>query len=359
MNQQFPWRGKLATRAAIAEEEVNAARARLAAVELKVVEQIKNAYFQLFFVQQATSIIEADRQQLEFIRRLVKESYQVGQVTQQDLLQVDVAISQIETQLLRFHAEAQSARARLARLLHVSPETRFETIDSLPTEQMIDDIDQLYDLAIACRPELHAQLATIKRDRKTACLAELNNYPDLSLGFNWIATSSDGISPIANGEDSFLLTLGMNLPIYRKKIDAGIREAQTRALANARKYDRLKDETMESVAELYARINSLHETLKLFRNDIIPKQELTLNQSLNDYRVNEVDSLQVMENWRQLLQFHLTEKRLEADLQKSLASMARQIGDFEVPANIAPAEPATESSPNREGEQPNSPADAS
>ncbi len=64
MNQKVPWRGKLATKAGIAEEEVNAARARLAAVELKVVEQIKNAYYQLYFVQQAISIVEKDRKEL-------------------------------------------------------------------------------------------------------------------------------------------------------------------------------------------------------------------------------------------------------------------------------------------------------
>ena len=137
----------------------------------------------------------------------------------------------------------------------------------------------------------------------------------------------------------------MNLPIHRKRIDAGVREAQNRAMSNSRKYDRLKDETIENVTELFASVDHLHKTLTLFRSDIIPKQELTLNQSLSDYRVTKVDSLQVIENWRQLFQFHITEKRFEADLNKALASLARQIGGFALSTEASPVQPPLESPP--------------
>ena len=166
----------------------------------------------------------------------------------------------------------------------------------------------------------------------------------MTFGFNWISTDGDGISPVANGDDAFMLSLGMNLPVYRNRIEAGVREAQTRALSNARKYDRLKDETMEGVADLFAKVKSLQETLQLFRNDIIPKQELTLDQSIDDYQVGKVDFLQMIDNWRQLLRYHIQEKRFEADLQQAIAAMARQIGDFTVPTAIAPAQPQIEAS---------------
>ena len=343
MNQKVPWRGKLATKAGIAEEEVNAARARLAAVELKVVEQIKNAYYQLYFVQHAISIVEKDKKELERIEDIVDQMYRVKrEVTQQDVLQVQVALSRIDSELVQLQQQKESAQARLARLLHVSPETKPEAMDSLPPHQTVQDIQHLYELAIKSRPELHAQLATIQRDRKATCLAELQNYPDMTFGFNWISTSSDGISPVANGDDAFMLSLGMNLPVYRKRLDAGVREAQTRALSNARKYDRLKDETMEGVADLFAKIKSQQETLRLFRDDIIPRQQLAFEQSRDDYQVGKVDFLQMIDNWRQLLRYHIQEKRFETDLQQTLAALARQIGDFEVPGVVAPDQPPVE-----------------
>ena len=244
---------------------------------------------------------------------------------------MQVALSRIESELVQLQQQKQSAQARLARLLHVSPETKLEALDSLPPEQTLRDIQHLYELAIRSRPELHAQLATIQRDRKAKCLAELQNYPDMTLGFNWISTSNDGISPVANGDDAFMLTMGMNLPVYRKRLDARVREAQTRALSSARKYDRLKDETVEGVADLFAKIKSQQETIRLFRDDIIPRQQLAFDQSRDDYRVGKVDFLQMIDNWRQLLRYHIQEKRFETDLQQTVAALARQLGGFEVP----------------------------
>lgn len=343
MNQKFPWRGKLATKAGMAEEEVNSARAQLAAVELKVVEQIKNAYYQLYFVQHAISIVGKDKQELERIEDIVDQMYRVKrEVTQQDVLQIQVALARIDAELVQLKQQGESTQARLARLLHVSPETKPEAMDSLPPDQTVQNIEQLYELAVQSRPELHAQLATIKRDRKAKCLAELQSYPDVTFGFNWISNSSEGISPVANGDDAFMLTLAMNLPLYRKRLDAGVREAQTRALSNARKYDRLKDETMEVVADLFAKIKSQQETLRLFRDDIIPRQQMAFTQSRDDYQVGKVDFLQMIDNWRQLLRYQIQEKRLETELQQTLAALARQIGDWDVPESATAGQPSVE-----------------
>ncbi len=262
MNQKVPWSGKLETRAAVAQQDVNVARANLAAVELKVVERIKNAYFQLYFIQQAISITKKDQGQLELIGEVVEQMYVVKRdVTQQDVLQVQVALARLEADLANLDQQKESAQAKLARLLHVSPETKPEALDSLPPEQTVQDIQQFYETAIEASPEMHAQLAAIEKDRRSAALAELENYPDLTYGFSWVSTSSEGISPVANGDDAFMLTLGMNLPVYGNRIDAGVREAQTRALANAKKYDRLKDEKMEVVADLFAKIKNQQENL--------------------------------------------------------------------------------------------------
>lgn len=330
LNQKVPWRGKLDTRAAMAQQDVIAARARLAAVELKVVQQIRNACFQLYFVQQALQIINEDRSRRELMVRVINQTYQVNpDISQQDLLQIEVALKEVDTEILQLEQQQISARARLARLLHVSPDTPF-AIRSLPPQQTVNRVQELYETAIQCRPELHAQLAEIGRDRRASSLAELQNRPDMTWGFNWIGTSSAGISPVANGDDAFMLTLGMNLPVYRKRIDAGVREARTRALASARKYERLRDETLESVADLFARIESLQATRQLFVDEIIPKQELTFNQSVADYQVNKVDFQQMVGNWQKLLRYRIEDKQLQARIHQTLASLSRQIGQFDL-----------------------------
>lgn len=330
-SQKVPWLGKLSTKADMAAHDADVARAELAATELAVAEQIQSAYYQLYFTQQALRITEQDKQQLQLIERIVNQKYRVQRtVSQQDLLRAQVEVARIEVDLVRLRQQLKSARAQLARQLHVSPETPLQAVDHLPAEQVPRDLDTFYRRAVASRPELHAALAAVTRDRRSADLARLNYIPDTTLDVSWIDTTNAGVAPLANGRDAFLVGLNVNLPIYRRRIEAGIREAETKAVATARQYDALKDQTLAEVKDLFTQAASQEELLQLFRADIIPKAQQTLEQSLAAYRVGQVDFQTLIDNWQDLLQFEISEKRLEARLRQSLASLARVIGSVEI-----------------------------
>jgi len=330
-SQKVPWFGKLSAAAAMAEQEVQAARAQLAAAELEVIEKVKRAYYELYFVEQSIRITEENKRQLQLIQDIVDRRYRVERkVTQQDLLRVQVELARLETDLVRLRQQLDSAQARLARQLHVSPETPLRAVEQIAVDQVPRDLESLYRCAVASRPELHAALAAIHRDRVGVDMARLNYFPDVTLGLNWIDTADAGLSPIANGRDAFLVTAGVNLPIYRKRLDAGVREAESKAVASARQYDAAKDQTMEEVKDLFAQSTSQEELLRLFREDILPKAEQTLQQSIGAYTVGEVDILQLVDNWRQLLRFYLMQKQLEAQLGQSVASLARVVGAYEI-----------------------------
>ena len=326
-SQKVPWRGKLATSAAIARRALDAARAELHAVELHTIEKIQHAYYDLQFVEQALEITEQDKQQLELIARIVERRYAVAaDVNQQDVLQVDLEISKVDSEILRYRQQLESRQASLASLLHVSPETQLRTSPTTGSNQFPDDIEQLYQQAIAARPELQVPLANIAKNRCAAERARLDYFPDITWGMTWIETSSGGISPVSNGRDALLLSAGVNLPVYKKRLAAAVREAEATALSNARDYDSLKDETMRQIKDLFSQVESQQALLQLFTEDILPKAQQTFEQSIDSYQVGEVGFLQVIDNWRQLLRLEIGEKRLESQLQQRLASLARVVG---------------------------------
>lgn len=327
VNQKFIRQNKRLLKAQVAENEIDVARAKLASVQQKIVEQTKNTYYELGFVQETISIMESDQKQLELIDAVIDKRFRVlKDVTQQETLQIQVAASKLRSEIDDFRRLQQSLQAKLARLIHAAPGT--QVIAKVPASQATLDLDfdQLLGLAIDQKPELHAQLFEIQKNRNAAALAELSHQPDFTFGLNWILTSDDGISPVANGRDAVMLTMGMNLPIYRDRIDAGIRESQIRTLANTKKYERLKDETAESITDLFVKFNIVSKNLKLFQTDIIPKQKLTLDQSLKNYEVGKTDYLQMIDNWRKLLQFQIMEKRFKSDLQKTIVGLERELG---------------------------------
>ena len=157
-------------------------------------------------------------------------------------------------------------------------------------------------------------------------LARLDYFPDLTAGFTWIDTSASGLSPVANGDDPLLLAFSVNVPIYRKRLDAGVREAESRVVASARQYDALRDRTTESVKDLYTQAISQYDLVRLFRDDIIPKSNQTLEVSQAAYQVGDVDFLTLIDNWQQLLRFQLAYYRIESQLQQTLATLEKVVG---------------------------------
>ncbi len=342
-NQKFLLFGKLDSRASVAEAKTNVARAGLAAVELATVAKVKRAYYELYFLQQAISVTKAEQELLGDIREVANTRYKTGGTSQQDVLRADLEISNVENTLIRLRQQLTSGQARLARLLHVAPQTQVAALDILAPEQAPHDLELLQHQAVTARPELHAQLAAVRRDRSAVCLARLDYKPDVTLGLSWIDVASTGISPVTNGRDAFLLSAGINLPIYRKRLDSSVRSAEAKVVATAREYDSLRDGTLEEVTDLFAQARSQEEMLLLFREDILPKARQTLEVSKHAYHVGEVDFLQLIDNWRQLLRYEVNHHRLEASLRQTLAELERVVGGIlEQPATSMVPTPLAE-----------------
>ena len=85
---------------------------------------------------------------------------------------------------------------------------------------------------------------------------------------------------------------------------------------------------MEQVTDLFAKAESQQDLLILFQQDILPKARQTLEVSSQAYNVGEVDFLQLIDNWRQLLRYELSYHRLEASLRQTLAELERVVGGF-------------------------------
>ena len=335
-SQKFPWAGKLDAQAAVAEAQTNVARAELAAVELATIANVKRAYYELYFLQQAIEVTEAEQQLLIDIRDVANVRYKAGRTSQQDVLRADVEISNVENELIQLRQQIASGRARVARLLHVSPQTQLQALTLLPDEQIPHSLELLQQQAVVARPELHAALAAVLRDQYSANLARLEYKPDVTLGFSWIDVADRGLAMSANGEDALLLTAGINLPVYRKRLDSSVRSAEASAVSSARAYDAMRDMTLEEVTDLFARVHSQQNMLTLFKDDILPKARQTLQVSSQAYNVGEVDFLQLIDNWRQLLRYEVNYRRLEANLRQSLAELEQVVGGFSAIAAATP-----------------------
>jgi outer membrane protein TolC len=336
--QEVPWFGKLDTKAAAAEEEVNATRAQLAAAELKTIEEVKRAYYELYFTQKAIRITQQDRDVLSNLVEVADSLYRTGKASQQDILRLQAELSNVDGELIRMRQMRESAQATLSQVLHISPETALAAVDELPNEEMPRDLDWLYQQAVRGRPELHAMLAEIERDQRKVEMAALEYYPDAIFKFGWgEMTTNRAIAPSADGIDNLAVGLSVNLPIYRGRLDAAKREAEATVVASARQYDQMKDETQRDVKQLYTQATSQRDLEILFRESIIPKTQQALEVATRGYQVGETEFADLIANWRELLRFHIAHLQLEAQLRQTMASLERVVGGLPAPLEAIPA----------------------
>jgi outer membrane protein, heavy metal efflux system len=325
--QQFPWFGTLRLRGEAAERDVQVALAELAAAQLDTVANVKRAYYNLYASQRAEEILTENRKILEDFRAMARERLATGG-TQQDVIQSEVLISKLDQDLATNLQGIASARAALARQLHVRPDTDLRSSPEPSFAAVPAEIDRLNDLAIAARPELRGRLAAIARDKKAVELARKRFYPNYTLGLTYMdMEKTNAQSPrTAGGFPNVGLFVAFNLPVYRNKYRAGVCESEERARADAKLYEAQRDETFSEIQDLMVQAKVQQDVLTLLRDSILPRTRQSLDLARSDYAKSNVDYATLLSALREVLQIQLQIAQVEAELGKALASLERAVG---------------------------------
>ncbi len=354
--QQFPWCGTLRLRGDAAAQDVKVAIAELCAAELDAVATVKRAYYDLYFNERAEEILTENRRlALDFVE-LAKVRVKTGG-SQQDYLRAEVVINDLDRELIRIRQGRTEARADLAQQLHINPESELRTLPGVPVATVPDQVDRLYRLAVAARPELRGRLAAIARDERAVELARKRYYPNITLGLSYMdMEKTNAQTPnTAGGFPNVGLFVGFNLPVYQSKLAAGVAEAQARAVADAKLYDAERDSTYREVKDLITQAKAQRDIIELFRASILPKSEQALSAAASDYRLGNVDYVTLITAWREVLQIQLQVAQVETELAKALASLERTVGSQ---LNEHPPVPPPPANPAAAPIQPPSPAPA-
>ncbi len=328
ITQSFPWFGTLRLRGQVADQDAKVAIAELAAAELETVAEVKRAYYDLHYAEKSLAILNRNRDLAEQFVEISKERVRTGG-NAQDVYRAQIGLEELQNEITQADQSLKSARAALAEQLHISPEAELGTIDEARVTQTPKHVDELYRLAAAARPELQGRLSAIARDRQEVELAKKRYYPNFTLGLTaWAMERNNAASTTlrSNPNDNFGMVFNLNLPIYRNKLDAGLREAQFKAVADSRKYDADRDKTYREIKELFVQIKAQREILAMFEQNIYPKSKQALDLASTDYEVAKLDFLSLITAWRGVLQVELQIARFEAEIGKAVASLERVVG---------------------------------
>jgi outer membrane protein TolC len=325
--QQFPWFGTLRLRGEAAERDVQVALAELAAAQLDTVAAVKRAYYSLYASMKIAEILAQNREVLEDFRAIARERLATGG-TQQDVLRSEILISELDREVANNQQGIAAARAALARQLHLRADAELRTLPQVALDSVPVEIDRLNRLAEVARPELQGRLAAIARDEKTVELARKRFYPNVTLGLTYMdmtKTNAEVPKP-ASGSPNVGLFVGFNLPVHQHKYQAGVFEAQERAIADVKLFEAQRDETLSEIQDLMVQAKVQQNVLNLLRESIRPRTRESLKLARSDYAKSNVDYATVLSALRETLQIEIQIVQVEAELGKALASLERAVG---------------------------------
>ncbi|MDY0168145.1 MAG: TolC family protein [Thermoguttaceae bacterium] len=328
LSQKFPWFGKRALRSEVAHYDALAAYSRVITTELEVAERVKKAYYDLYFVERATAETRQIEKLLEDVIEVTERRYRtgVGETGLHDVLQVQNELSKLRTSLVQLEQSARQARARLLAVLHLPQATPVATEPIADRARLAHRAEVLLGMADRWQPELEAWRREAARDRTAVEVARREYWPDVTMTMNWFQMGSAGLSPVADGRDAFSLGVGVNLPIYRNRLDAAVREAQCQAAATARRYAATQDQFHAEVQSLHAQFTEHDRVLEILQEQIVPRATETFELVAEAYRTGRADFQQLLDTYRTLLQYRIEVHRREAVREHTIASLERAVG---------------------------------
>ncbi|MFG0326144.1 MAG: TolC family protein [Phycisphaerales bacterium JB037] len=327
ISQSFPWPGVLAGREDAAALAARAAWRRFEAERLRVAERVVETLHELAYLDAAVRITGENLDLLESLEEVVRTRYRVGTGSHPELTRVQVELGQLEDRLTQLRAMRPAYAADLNAALARPIDAPVPALGVLPGRVVSGDGPSLVEMALASNPGLLALDERIAEERARWGVSRLEGLPEFTVGLDYIVTNDAMDSSIAeSGDDPVLLNLGITLPIWRERYDAGTREALARRLAVSHDRADEANRLAASIQRAWFEHTDADRRVRLYEQSLIPKAEESLRSSLAGFRAGSTSFLDLLDTERTLLEFAVAAERARADRGQALARMNRLVG---------------------------------
>lgn len=319
--QRFPYPGKLRLREDAARAAAEAAGRSLETVRLELATEASLLFDDWYLVHRDLEITGEHVRLLEDFQRIATARYAAGEAPQQAPIQAEVELAHLVHRQMVLETEREILAARINALLHRDPA---EALPPPPPELPLLDVegidpDSLPELALASRPELARLEAEAASREAQVELRQLDRYPD----FEAMASYN---SMWRETEHQWMVGVGVNLPIRRERIRAGIAEARAEAERVASERLRLQDAVRAEVRIAWARLRESRHVLTIYESRVLPAARDQVRSALAGFETGRTTFLALIEAERNQRTAELEYHQTLAQLHQRRAALERAVG---------------------------------
>ena len=336
VTQSFPGFGKRQLRRESTSRASAVRAAELQARRAEVVRQLKRSYYELGYVDRALQINREETELLAHYETLALARYVQGFGRQGDVLRLQAEVTRSLSAREALRSQRVDAAAALNAALYRP--TAAAVAPVVLADRPAVRLENLAPAAAgrAVQPDVLASQRRRERHEADLELAQRSHWPDFRVGVAWGSVlqrrdpAGRTMPPTSNGKDVYSVTLGVNVPLFRAKYDAGVREAAERAEAARAAYRATVSETQRAIRTTTFRLEAIERQIELLGRTLLPQAEQALLSTEAAYSTGGADVLDLLDGGRMLLDVRLGLARLHADYFATLADLERATG-FEIP----------------------------
>lgn len=332
IRQKFPWFGKLALREQAALYAASAVRAEVEGIRLDKLTAARKLVYELGFLDAYEDIVNGERSILARYEQAAQARYAAGTGLQQEVVRIQAQITRTDTRLLEISERRASLVAQLNRLRDRPAATRItDSLDANDPSEPAFEATTLHALARSYRPELAASEARIAASSALVSLAEKNFRPDITLGLSYTAVErrDDAAArlnpPEDDGDDILALTGSLNLPIRRKKLEAGLEEASAFRWAAEEAKRSVLAEIESTIGDLATRMPLLFEHLTLLETVLHKQARKALRSAETAYSTGKLNAVDLLDAEVVLFEVQIAAARTRTDLALAWADLERAV----------------------------------
>ena len=321
LQQTIPFPGKLSAMEDAAAVDTLIIDKEIQDAENEIRKNVSEKYYSLSFFKKSIAYAEESKNLLEKISEVVSTKYSVSTASQQNLIKVQLEITNISDKIEDLKSMEGFALSGLNALLLQDADTPVytETFDSIKTINVT--VKQLDSLARANRPFLQGIQLAQQKGRLKQRVAEKDYLPNFTLGVQYGQRGT--LEKTGMDQADFLsFSVGISLPInYGGKISSKVQEATSIQELYSEQYYNAIQNLDGMFGTAVTDLNSIKDRINLFETGLLPQAHQNLSSALSSYQVNKVDFINVIDAQNQLYRIETNLYKLKTDYLKKIAEL--------------------------------------
>jgi cobalt-zinc-cadmium efflux system outer membrane protein len=287
IEQRFPLSSTLSSRGRSARADAKRLHADAARVVLDVELDAVRAFFMLHEQRQMKRILAG---QLEIAKLLVDAAsarYASAAGAESDVLRAELETARLQSALRANEADIRAAEAMLNAALGRDIAAELPELDTSADTELPAEWSALRRSALHRRPELAAGRAEIERAEAEISVMDSMYSPMALVRTGPAYTMTDGWG--------WMLMVGVSVPLWRGRLDAGTREARAMATMARADLDAMKRMVEGDAASARELVLAARERFLARRDDLLPRARRALDPALAGYGAGSLPLVSVLD----------------------------------------------------------------